>query len=310
MRYVFAGAEKLKDETRAMWTDKFGVQIFEGYGATETSPGLAMQHADRLCASAPWPLSARHRVRGSIPCPASRRAADSSVRGPERHARLSQARPARRDPAAVDRRGPGWYDTGDIVSVDDDGFVTIRGRAKRFAKIGGEMVSLAAVEELAARTWPDAQHAVVSLPDAQKGEQLVLVTTQADASARRASRRAREPTASGELHVPKRIMSAREAAAARQRQGRLPGRRGSSRRRCREPRACHDRGVFVLLGAQFLTALADNAILFTAIAMLIDAPRGALVRARVAERVSRRVRACSRRGWARSRTRSRSRSCS
>ena len=70
----------------------------------------------------------------------------------------------------------GWHDTGDIVAVDDRGFITIKGRAKRFAKVGGEMVSLAAIEAMAAELWPDAPSAAASLPDERKGERVVLLT--------------------------------------------------------------------------------------------------------------------------------------
>ena len=78
--------------------------------------------------------------------------------------------------------GKSWYDTGDIVHVDDDGFISIRGRSKRFAKIGGEMVSLTAVEQLAINAWPISHHAAISVPDAKKGEQIILVTTQKQAT--------------------------------------------------------------------------------------------------------------------------------
>ena len=87
-------------------------------------------------------------------------------------------------PACWSRRTDGWYDTGDIVSVDAAGFVTIVGRVKRFAKIGGEMVSMAAAEALVASLWPEAQHAVISVPDARKGESLLLVTTRQNADAK------------------------------------------------------------------------------------------------------------------------------
>ena len=77
--------------------------------------------------------------------------------------------------------GEGWHDTGDIAAIDKDGFISILGRAKRFAKIGGEMVSLLAVEELAMQIWPDFNHAAVNLPDERKGEKIVLITNNQDA---------------------------------------------------------------------------------------------------------------------------------
>ena len=129
-----------------------------------------------------------------------------SVRGPNvMLGYLKHDKPGVLQPPATER-GPGWYDTGDIVTIDADGFITIQGRAKRFAKIGGEMVSLTAVEELATRAWPETQHACISLPDFQKGEQLILVTTRADAQRTELSARARADGMS-ELHVPKRIVT-------------------------------------------------------------------------------------------------------
>jgi acyl-[acyl-carrier-protein]-phospholipid O-acyltransferase/long-chain-fatty-acid--[acyl-carrier-protein] ligase len=85
-------------------------------------------------------------------------------------------------PGVIEPPPEGWHDTGDIVTIDAQGFVTIKGRAKRFAKIGGEMVSLAAVESLAAQLWPDVPSAVATAPDPRKGERLVLVTQRKDAT--------------------------------------------------------------------------------------------------------------------------------
>ena len=85
-------------------------------------------------------------------------------------------------PGVLEPPPDGWYDTGDIVEIDADGFVTIKGRAKRFAKVAGEMVPLGAVEDFVAAMWPESQHAVVTLPDPKRGEQLVLVTDRADAN--------------------------------------------------------------------------------------------------------------------------------
>jgi acyl-[acyl-carrier-protein]-phospholipid O-acyltransferase/long-chain-fatty-acid--[acyl-carrier-protein] ligase len=102
-----------------------------------------------------------------------------SIRGPNVMAGYLKAD----QPGVLQPPEGGWHDTGDIVDIDAAGFVTIKGRAKRFAKIGGEMVSLPAVEGYAAAVWADAQHAVVTRPDAKKGEQLVLFTTQKDAKA-------------------------------------------------------------------------------------------------------------------------------
>ncbi len=99
----------------------------------------------------------------------------------------------------------GWYDTGDIVAIDADGFVTIKGRAKRFAKVAGEMVPLGAVEEFVDKVWPDAAHAVVAIPDDKRGEQVVLVTDQKDA-ARAALLAAAREAGVPEMFVPRAIV--------------------------------------------------------------------------------------------------------
>ena len=181
MRYVVAGAEKLQENTRQVWADKFGIRILEGYGATETSPitsvNTPLYHktgtVGRFMTCMEYKLE---------PIPGINDAGQLHVSGPNiMLGYLLADKPGTLVPPES-IYGKGWYDTGDIVHVDDEGFISIRGRSKRFAKVGGEMVSLTAVEQLAINAWPDAHHAAISLPDAKKGEQIILVTTQKQAT--------------------------------------------------------------------------------------------------------------------------------
>ncbi|QPQ54380.1 acyl-[ACP]--phospholipid O-acyltransferase [Allosphingosinicella flava] len=178
LRYIFAGAERVRDETRKIYADKFGLRILEGYGATEAGPVIAVNTPMHFRAGSVGRLlpgiEAKLEEVPGIP-----EGGRMSIRGPNIMAGYLKAdAPGQLQPPAL-----GWHDTGDIVTIDNEGFVTIRGRAKRFAKIGGEMVSLPAVEGYAAALWPDAEHAVVTRPDLRKGEQLVLFTTRQDALA-------------------------------------------------------------------------------------------------------------------------------
>ena len=172
VRYVVAGAERVKAETREQWMDKFGLRILEGYGATECSPVLSVN----------TPLQFRLGTTGRLldgieyriePVDGIDRGGRLVVRGP--NVMLGYLRAD--NPGVLEPLPEGWYDTGDIVDIDSLGFVTILGRAKRFSKIAGEMISLASIEAKLAAAFPDSAHAILAVPDPRKGEQLVLVTT-------------------------------------------------------------------------------------------------------------------------------------
>jgi acyl-[acyl-carrier-protein]-phospholipid O-acyltransferase/long-chain-fatty-acid--[acyl-carrier-protein] ligase len=200
VRYVFAGAERVKPETRRAWFEKFGIRILEGYGATETSPGLAVNTPMHFKAGTVGRLlpGIEHRLEKVQGIDAGGRL---YVRGP--NVMLGYLRAE--NPGVLEPPKDGWYDTGDIVDIDAEGFITIKGRAKRFAKVAGEMVPLGAVEDFVAKVWPDSQHAVVALPDPKRGEQLVLVTDHVDASRAALAAAARE-AGLPEIFVPRSIV--------------------------------------------------------------------------------------------------------
>lgn len=208
LRYVIAGAEKLSDPVRELWFDKFGLRIFEGYGATETAPVMAVN----------TPMAYRRGTVGQM-LPGQQTqlvavpgidAADGRrgmlhVHGPNlMSGYLKHDRPGVLQPPVSDI-GPGWYETGDVVEFDDDDFVKIVGRVKRFAKVAGEMVSLEVVEKIAAAASATGQHAATTRPDAAKGEALVLFSTDR-ALTREALVAAAKALGASELAVPRSIV--------------------------------------------------------------------------------------------------------
>lgn len=175
VRLVVAGAERVTEETRRVW-QQWGTTLLEGYGATECAPVLCVNTLDdnRAGTVGRFLPGIEHRLE---PVEGIREGGRLYVRGP--NVMAGYMRPSA--PGVLEPPADGWHDTGDIVTIDEDGFVRVKGRAKRFAKIGGEMVSLTAVEGLAQGLWPDATHVAVTLPDPRKGEQIVLVTDKPDA---------------------------------------------------------------------------------------------------------------------------------
>ena len=173
VRLAVVGAEKLKEETICKYYDQFGLRVMEGYGATETAPVMAVNtpmyfkrgSVGRLLPGIEYKLEQTPGVEDG---------GKLLVKG----ANIMAGYLRDSNPSVLEPPQDGWYDTGDIVRVDEDGFVFILGRAKRFAKIAGEMISLTAVETEINVLWPNKMHAVVNIPDEKKGEQLVLFTTE------------------------------------------------------------------------------------------------------------------------------------
>ncbi|PZO51445.1 MAG: 2-acylglycerophosphoethanolamine acyltransferase [Alphaproteobacteria bacterium] len=176
IRLMVLGAERVRPETREMYMKRFGVELLEGYGATEASPLISVN----------VPARNRHGSVGQFvphlewrlePVPGIEGGQKLYVRGP--NVMRGYLDPTK--PFGIDLLPEGWHDTGDVVDVDADGYIRILGRVKRFAKVGGEMVSLNAVEGYAQQVWPNATHAAIAMPDSRKGERIMLFTSEKDA---------------------------------------------------------------------------------------------------------------------------------
>lgn len=171
IRLAVCGAERVKDETRSLVRRKFEIEILEGYGATEASPVIAANKWDNNRPGTVGSLMSGMESR-LLPVDGIEDGGRLHVKGP--NIMMGYLRPS--NPGVLERPEGGWHDTGDIVAIDNEGIIRIMGRVKRFAKIGGEMVSLAVVENCASAIWPDNLHAAVTLPDPRKGEQVILLS--------------------------------------------------------------------------------------------------------------------------------------
>ncbi|MBJ3774409.1 AMP-binding protein [Acuticoccus mangrovi] len=168
LHFAVCGAERVRTETRDLVRSRFGFEVVEGYGVTETSPVLAVNHPDDIRDGTVGRLL--HGIAAQLePVPGLSDGWRLKVRGPNVMEGYLQ-------PDGRIRKPPdGWHDTGDIVAFED-GYLAIRGRLKRFAKIGGEMTSLVMVENIAGQVWPDSLHAAAAIPVGPKGEAIILLT--------------------------------------------------------------------------------------------------------------------------------------
>jgi acyl-[acyl-carrier-protein]-phospholipid O-acyltransferase/long-chain-fatty-acid--[acyl-carrier-protein] ligase len=199
LQFIVCGAEKVREETHNLIAERFGaIPVLEGYGATEASPVIAVNKPTD---------NRRGTVGGLLPAIEARlEPVEGIPQGGRLYVRGPNIMAGYLAPGGVlEPPVDGWHDTGDVVALSEDRWIKILGRVKRFAKVGGEMVSLTAAENLAGAVWPDSRHAVVAVADPKKGERLILVTDRRDADTAPLLAHA-QATGAPELAVPRRII--------------------------------------------------------------------------------------------------------
>jgi len=198
LKFAVCGAERVREETRRVMQDRFGVPIVEGYGATEMSPVISVNQPDQ---NRPGTVGqALPGIEFKVqPVDGIDEGGRLLLRGP------NMMRGYLLPGGELAPPKDGWHDTGDVVTIDADGYITISGRLRRFAKIAGEMVSLNAVENFAASVWPDSAHAAVAISDDRRGEQVILLTIHPSAD-RSALQAAAKAAGVPEIQLPRRII--------------------------------------------------------------------------------------------------------
>lgn len=180
IRFMFGGAEAVKPDTRNIWMERLGIRVLEAYGATECSPVVSANNRifNRFGSIGKLLPAIEYKIE---PVPGIEKGGELVVRGP--NIMMGYILPD--NPGVLVPLEGGWYHTGDVVEIDEIGFVYIRDRIKRFAKIGGEMVSLNAVHEMVCKACEadgEFQYGVVAIPHESKGEQIVLATNNRNVS--------------------------------------------------------------------------------------------------------------------------------
>ena len=201
LRIAVCGAERVREDTRKTAEDRFSFEVLEGYGVTECAPVLAANQPGDIHAGTIGKMLPGIETRIE-PVEGLEDGGRLFVRGPN----IMKGYISPDTPGRVVPLPDGWHDTGDVVSVNEDGHYVIRGRLKRFAKIGGEMVSLTVVENCASALWPDHMHAAAIVPDPKRGEQIVLITDYPDAKRSDLMRWA-QTHGVPEISVPKKVIS-------------------------------------------------------------------------------------------------------